>query len=187
MIEITCEFFGWKVQRKLYPEIYSLSGGIPRLIKHICKLISEEKIKVDNLDKFEEDPAILFQLNYLVNLLVSVESKYLFRLGLTDENGKVKSALLERYLKKYRSLLVTKFFPRLTILESKVVSYLYENEGEILTLDKISELLKMTDDNYSLWAIYKVISRIKPKIKSNFKITNLKGRGYILEKPILKN
>ena len=49
-------------------------------------------------------------------------------------------------------------------------------------MDNIANLMKMSDDNFSLWAIYKAISRLKPKVKNNFEIKNIKGKGYMLKK-----
>jgi len=40
----------------------------------------------------------------------------------------------------------------------------------------------LSDEDFSLWAIYKLISRLKVKIKKYFEIINHKGNGYILQK-----
>ena len=70
--------------------------------------------------------------------------------------------------------------------EAKVLSFIIENEDKVVSLDKLANLMKMTDANFSLWAIYKMISRLKPKVKNNFQIKNIKGRGYLLQKSSLR-
>jgi len=181
MISITAKFFAWEIDERLYQKLYKLSGGIPRLIKHIYKEIIENKTKIDSLDKFLKNAAILFQLRYLTELLVTLDNDHLKTLGLINKENKIKSQLLGYYFNSYQSEMVAQLFPNLSFLEAKVFSYLYENKGEIVSIDKIGDLVEMSGSDFSLWAIYKLISRLKPKVKKYFNIGNIKGRGYVLQ------
>ena len=78
--------------------------------------------------------------------------------------------------------MVKQIFSNLTKQESRLLTYLLENANAIVSIDKMAELIEMTDEDFSLWAIYKLISRLKVKIKKYFEIINHKGNGYILQK-----
>ena len=182
MIKSLKTYYGWNIDTTQYRNIYSLSGGIPRIIKYLTKEFYESRIPLSNKDKLILIPQISFQLKLMTKILISHNEKQLFLLDLTDEGNKIRSSLLKHYIKNYRSEIISNLYPQLGALETKILSFFSENEGKIITLDNLATLMKMTDDNFSLWAIYKLISRLKPKIKNNYKINNIKGRGYILQK-----
>lgn len=175
-----CQYFGWEVEKTLFGEIYRLSGGIPLLVRHICRGLVEDHLRIGNIEQFKKDPSVLFQLNYLTGLLIRLTKDQLFNLGLVDEKGKIESSLLKDHFHNYQVELANRLHPNLSFREAKVFSYLYENEGQVVTIDKIADLMEMSDLNYSLWAIYKLISRLKQKVENNFEIANVKSRGYIL-------
>ncbi len=181
MIDTFEIFYGWKINANDIKTIYKMSGGIPRLIKYICKELIDEKADLSNLDNFL-NISNLFELEYLSKNIIKLKSSDLQKLGLTDSNGKIISRLLNRYFKSYKSRIIKELYPTLTDSESRIFTFLIENEGQIMDPDKIADLIKMTDDNFSYWAIYKLISRLKPKVKNNFRIRNMKGKGYFLEK-----
>lgn len=180
IIAINAKFYGWEINPKFYSQIYQLSGGIPRLVKHLCKEMAEKKITTESLDVFLATPSIFFQLDYFNSLLITLKQKQLQGLGLITVDNRIKSKLLELYFKRYKEVIAQKLYPSLTEQEAKIFSYLYKNSGEVVNLDKMGELLEMNDYDFSLWAIYKIISRLKPKIKENFEIKTLKGKGYLL-------
>lgn len=180
MMRLTCKFYGWKVEPGSEDKIFRLSGGVPRLIKHICKNISERGADINNLKLFLSDPGVIFEMDYLVKLLVGGGGERGQILGLVDEKGKIKSELLLEYYKKYQVQLITQLYPGLSRLEEKVLTFLYLNQGLIVGPEKIGDLMLMGENNYSLWAIYKLISRLKPKIRKNFQLKAFKGRGYML-------
>ena len=55
------------------------------------------------------------------------------------------------------------------------------HKGKIIDKDRIFLLMKLAEEDYSLWAIYKAVSRVKEKVKGKYKLKTLKSRGYILE------
>lgn len=180
MIEINSKFFGWNTKPHLYKEIYRLSGGVPRMIKHIAREIDEGKNKITDLEWFLRHPSIKFELDSLADIFRQERIPELTRLGLIDKNKKIKSYLLEKHLEKYRSEIVSSLYPTLPNLEAKLLSFLHENKDQIITVDQIGDFMELNGREFSPWAIYKLISRLKIKIKNNFEIENLKGRGYIL-------
>jgi len=40
--------------------------------------------------------------------------------------------------------------------------------------------MEMSEEEYSLWAIYKIISRLRKKISGKYNLISVKGRGYKL-------
>ncbi len=182
MIETLEKFYGWGINRNLYQKIYKLSGGLPRVIKYIVKDIAEGFGDIGNEERFLKTTQINFQMERLAKLLITLPINQLKELGLLNSQGFLKSKLLKLFLSKYISETITELFPSLTNTESKILSYLFENQERPLSLDKTAGIINMTDENFSLWAIYKTISRIRPKIKKYFDLRNYKGRGYFLEK-----
>lgn len=182
MIESLINYYGWKISSTSYEEIYKLSGGIPRIIKYLNKELYESRIPLTNKDKLIIIPQIEFQLKLMAKILITYDQKQIQLLGLADEKFLLKSALIKYFLKNFRSEIITQLYPQLGDTETRILSFFSENEGKIVTLDNLAHLMKMSDEDFSLWAIYKVISRIKPKIKYNFQINNVKGKGYILQK-----
>ncbi|OGM14481.1 hypothetical protein A3A76_05780 [Candidatus Woesebacteria bacterium RIFCSPLOWO2_01_FULL_39_23] len=182
MINSLINYYGWNINLSVFDEIYHLSGGIPRIIKYLTKELYESHIPLSNKDKLILIPQISFQLKLLTIILITHNKKQAYLLGLTDGNYRLKSSLLKYYIKNFRSEMITRLYPQLSDTETKILSFFSENEGKIVSLDNLAALMKMSDDNFSLWAIYKVISRLKPKIKNNFNLKNVKGRGYVLTK-----
>ncbi|OGM21074.1 hypothetical protein A2714_01950 [Candidatus Woesebacteria bacterium RIFCSPHIGHO2_01_FULL_38_9] len=180
MMEITNNFFGWKVNENLYDEIYELSGGIGRLLKYICKETSEGKLDFKRPEVFLEIPQINFQVEYLTRILFNYNNETLKKLGLLNEEEKIRSKLLYLYAKYYRPVLIKELFPTLSNLEQQVLGLLYELKGKCVSIDQIGDIFERLDREFSPWAIYKLISRLKPKVKNNFEILSIKGKGYYL-------
>jgi biotin operon repressor len=185
MTEINNKFYGWDIKENLLEEIYQFTGGVPRLIKHVEKEIEEKGINFDRPESFFKNPSILYQLKYFVKLLITVESKKLKELRLVDNDGKINSGILRVYFERYISDTIEQLYPNLSSLEQKILTYLLESNGDIVSIDKIGDLMEASGLEYSPWAIYKHISRIKPKISKHYRINNVKGKGYILEKTLL--
>lgn len=180
MINLTKNYFGWDINKELYKEIYSLSGGIPRLVKYICKGVSEQTARIIDTNKFLEDPAVRFQLVYLSQLLITLETNILIKLELIDEELKIKSKLLEIYFKNYSSQSIRELLPELSDMELAAASFLYENKGRVVSIDKLQDCFELAGVKTTIWGIYKLIFRLNNKICKYFQIKNVKGKGYLL-------
>lgn len=182
-IDINCKYYGYKIRTSsYYSKVYALSGGIPRLIKHSLKVEEENRGSIENYDKLVKNVAILYELDYLVNLIIKSTTENLIDCGILDSKKEIKSKLLKEYYTNYISSYVLKEFPTITETEQKVLTYLYNNLRLPVSYDKICDLMNMNDYNYSLYAMYKTISRLRPKIKGKLKLKNVRDSGYILEK-----
>ena len=181
MIESMISYYGWKINPSCCLNIYKLSGGVPRLIKYLTKEVYESKLSLYDKSQLVLIPQIDFELRLMAKLVINCNASRLKLLGLTDKNGKLKSSLLKFYMAKFRSDIITTLYPFLGDNESRILSYFIENINQLVSLDKLADIMKMTDENFSLWAIYKIISRVKAKIKNNFSLKNIKGKGYLLQ------
>ena len=107
--------------------------------------------------------------------------KTLKKINIVNQQGEVFSPLVKKYLEVYESTHIRKIFPNLTKKERKILTYFLANKGKVLNKDKLSFLIGMKANNFSLWTIYKSISRLRTKIKQHYRITNIKGIGYQLK------
>ena len=180
MLDITKKFYGWQIDPGLYEKIFNLAGGIPRIIKHIGKDLCERHLTIDDRDQFMKNPVIHFQLEYCTDLLLKYDKAQLQELGLLVDQ-QIHGGILRKYFKQYQSDFIHEAFPQLSSLETSILSYLYEQKAQIVSIDRIGDLLELKGHDFSLWAIYKHISRMKEKIKPRFAIENVKGKGYMLQ------
>lgn len=180
-IEINNSYYGWHITPGLFLQIYQLSGGIPRLIKYICKDVAETNGNLNKPNSFLNNPIIRFEIESLTKLVIGFDSELLYKLGLTDENGQLKSQLLKQYIFSYSSEFINRTYPELSQMELKIVSLLFESKNTVVPLEKIEDFFNIGGLATSQWAIYKLVSRINKKLKPNLVITNLKGRGYIIK------
>lgn len=180
MIRTNCHYFGWPYLPQNNKKIYRLSGGIPRLVKHIYKEINENQLSLENPADFLFDQSISFQLNYLADLILKIDTRYLVKFGILDAKKKIKSDLLAMFFSDLQVKIAKQNFPELTKAEAQLFSLFFSNSGEIISIDRIADFLSISDDDFSLWAVYKLVARLKEKIKSKYGLVNLKGRGYKL-------
>ncbi|HJY98190.1 MAG TPA: helix-turn-helix domain-containing protein [Patescibacteria group bacterium] len=182
MIKTLRDYYNWKISAHDYRKIYALSGGVGRIIKYICKELYISKVLPENIERLANNQQILFELNYLTKMLIKTPLDKVHVLGLTDNDNKIKSQLLREYFKNYRSEIIEKIYPNISVVESRILSSLLEYGGGTISIDKISQISKMSDENFSLWAIYKTVSRLRSKVKKDFKIKSVRGLGYLLVK-----
>lgn len=73
----------------------------------------------------------------------------------------------------------------LNISEKKLMKILIENENEVVEIDKIGDEIFGTDSDYSLYAISKMVERLRTKLETNgisgSYIQTLRGKGYLLK------
>lgn len=180
MIKLNCDFYEWRIKPNLYKRIHDLSGGIPRLNKYITKVVAESPDGKVSEVKMLNNPNIFFQLDHYNTLLLSLTKEQLITLGLRDEEGNIKSLLLRFYFENYQNELLKGLLPTLSSFERKFLTFLYERKGEVVDLDTIGDLFEMSGHEFSPWATYKLISRVRPKIKKFFTLESVKGQGYLL-------
>ena len=150
MIDSLVDYYGWRIDPKLFKDIEKLSGEIPRIIKYLVKESYESRIPLSDKNRLISIPQISFQLNFLTKILLTHDPRQINLLGLTDDKNKLKSELLKYYLKNFRSEMIAKLYPNLGDTECRILSFFSANQGEIVSLDKLANLMKMSDEDFSL-------------------------------------
>lgn len=166
---------GWDVPRSCEREIHSLSGGIVDLADHCCGYIDKfQNLIIEDMIKYPSVAKVLASLNVAFEIL---DTAHLRQLGYIGSDNSVKSELLQHYIHPPD--------PRsgfdLPYSLERLFQYLREREDEIVSLEEMHAFLE-PDQEYSMWATYKLVSRLRKEIRSRYEIRNVKGKGYILRK-----
>ena len=70
-------------------------------------------------------------------------------------------------------------------MERKVMGLLSDKQGELVSFDEIEDLIWGTGETKSLWAVTKLMQRIRTKLiklgLAGTVLRTLRGRGYVLE------
>jgi len=199
-IDIHNQIYHWKVDKKYTRRIKQLSGGNQGLTKYLFKYIHTNKGKDFSSQKLLGDPGIRLKIvniyeqlkgNNLIkdNELNMSQTHILINLNILNAEINPTIQLLEQYLSTIRIELGSDRIEKLLSSQELILfRYLVENEEDIVSLEKIAQLVwgKYATKKYSLWALYKVISNLNKKIKKyGYRIENFKGRGYSLTKRAL--
>ena len=164
-----------------YEELWNLTDGIYPLVKSTVMEFSEKTLDMNVLYK---SPQVQNTLKYLVDLVDNESTKMLYNdlvgIGIIDEEGIYKGCWLNRALNE-------KMPKDLTQNEERILTVLKGNIGEVVSRDVIAKCIWGSKylENYSEWAIEKVISRIRNKLKlqsSELSIITYKGEGYGIDK-----
>jgi hypothetical protein len=181
ILEINQDYFGYKVPDEATKEVYRLSGGNPALIKHLGKFVSEMGEKaLNNLEFMINYPSLEIKLESVAKVIISEDRTVLEKMGIIDTGGQLFSPLVGYYLKGYEIENQKMLLPELSPREGKIFLFLLANRGTLVTKDRIGFLMNLTDDNFSMWAIYKTISRLKIRLRDKYEIKAVKDKGYVI-------
>jgi hypothetical protein len=181
ILEINRDYFGYGVPDTVVSKIFSLTGGNPALIKHLGKYISEMgDLELNNLDLMLKFTSLEIKLKSLVKVLISEDKWVLEDIGMIGTSGELFSPILKEYLKRYELENQRLFLPQLSPREARILLFLLTNRDRLTTIDKIGFLMNLTEDNFSMWAVYKAISRLKNRVKDRYEIKVVKNRGYLI-------
>ncbi|MBN2015316.1 winged helix-turn-helix domain-containing protein [Candidatus Dojkabacteria bacterium] len=183
-----------EIESESYFEIiFRLSGGIPGITKKLMSvpLKGIEGGPEDLLKNKSIIQQLLFTLKgidfkYLDLLKKGKYSEELYKSGLTDRKGRIKSSLIMNFLENfdYKTMLRQKAIPEqlLSVQEKKVYDLLKKNKGETVAREEIAQVMwgEEYTQKYSDWAIDSLIKRIRQKIPT-VKIVTQKGKGYVFK------
>ena len=181
ILDTNREHFGFKYPKTAYRKISILSGGNASLIKHLGKAVDDlgERI-LDDKKTLINHPSVRMKLDDLADVILKEDEEILKKLGILKGKG-LFSPLLSLYFKNFELKNIDALFPYLTSQEKKIFTFFLKNKGKLIDKDRINFLMGLTEEEFSLWAVYKAISRLKEKVKQIYEIKNLKGQGYILK------
>lgn len=175
-------FYGFNYPETVFRKIHHLSGGNPALIKHLGQAVDRLGKQVLSQPKvLVETPTLKVKLNDLAQVILSEPKEVLRRIDVLDSQDRIFSPLLALYLKNYELVNIVNLFPQLTKQERKILTYFIKNKNKVIDKDRISFLMGLSEEDFSLWALYKAISRLKNKIKNHYQLVNFKNKGYIIQ------
>lgn len=175
-------FYGFRYPETVFRKIHRLSGGNPALIKHLGQVVDRLGKQVLSRPKvLIKTPSLKVKLNDLAQAVLSEPRETLRRIDVLDSQDKIFSPLLALYLKSYELENIVNLFPQLTKQERKILTYFIKNKNKVVDKDRISFLMGLSEENFSLWALYKAISRLKNKIKDHYQLVNFKNKGYMIQ------
>lgn len=181
ILETNREILGYKFSSSAVKKIYQLSGGNPSLIKHLGKCVDDLGEKVlSRPETLINYPSLKIKLNDINEVVLSESGNVLIQIGIISEKGQIFSPLVANYYKNYELENIGEIMPGLTPQEKRILTFFLKNKGKVINKDRIFMLMKLSEEEYSLWAIYKAISRLKSKIKEKYHLKALKDQGYVL-------
>jgi hypothetical protein len=178
-LELRAKIHGWELElgAEQVEKLHKLSGGNYRLIKRLGNL-AHAAGGVENLLHSEllETPEIKLVLSELASVYVSLPEVMLKKLGITGKTGKPLSMLLQSYLERHNIVPKEELSGKLL----KLFNLLYENRGRLVTIDQIENAVRSPHEA-TLWAIYKLVNRLKKAVAGRYVITSVSGKGYVLD------
>jgi len=181
ILEANQQALGYNYPLATVKKIHQLSGGNPSLIKHLGKCVDEMGQQVLSDPKMLINyPSLKIKLNDINEVILSESKEVLEQIGIINQKGKLFSPLVAEYYKNYELENIEEIVPSLTPQEKRILTFFLKNKGKIIDKDHIFMLMELAEEDYSLWAIYKAISRLKNKIKGKYQLRALKSRGYLL-------
>jgi len=182
IILINNKQYNWNIPLRLIQEIHELSGGNPALILYICFYLTEyDTDSLNFIDHMLQYPPLLARVNDIAKVVIKEPLEICRRLQIFNDKGEIFSKLVSHYLKKFDAKGYGFFMKDLSDRERRILAILVENKNTLVEREKIAQLMKLTPDTYSLWAIYKAIQRLKTKIKNFYTVITVKNKGYILK------
>lgn len=176
------DFYKWSVPLELCGKIHELSGGNPRLTKYIGKAVDEMGPEILNdLDDLCKYPLLEVRLSEFANLLFEMDPASVAKLQIVNGNGRLFSPLFERFLLNFEIPHVDDLALGLSKKERRLFSFFYINRGRLVTKDQLEYMLGLVGDNYSLWAGYKAVERLKKKLEHRYLLRVIKGSGYVMD------
>jgi hypothetical protein len=181
MLKINREMFGFNYPESCFEKIYELTNGNPALVRYVGKCVDDMgELVLTNINVMLKYPPLKLKLNNIVEAIIKEPIEILRQVDIINNDNSLFSPLVREYLKIYELENMSNLLPDLRKGERKILSFLVKNRGQIVDKDRIAFLMGLTESNFSLWAIYKTISRLKIKIKGKYELRVIKDKGYIL-------
>ncbi len=181
IIQANNKVYEWNIAQDNIPKIYNLSGGNPRLIKYISKTVFEYGSDLLNdVERIIKTELLSYKLETFVNIIFKLDLEDLKFLGIIDTDNNLFSPILDVAVSNYQIPNVDLIGKNLSKREGQIVSLLYFNKNRVVKREKIDYILQLNDQNYSLWASYKALNRLRKKLNKNFELKTIRDVGYSL-------
>ena len=179
IIKFNNEEFKWKVPLMLSKRIHELSGGHAGLIKYISRAVDENGEEIlGQVGRLIKVPDVQASLAESAELFTKLGVDDQVTIGLVNQKREFFTPLLEHFSKANHEFEYKGLCTDLSSVEQRLLNALTQNMGKVITKDQISSLLGWEPKDYSEWAIYKVIHRLRNKLKGRYTIVTIRGKGW---------
>lgn len=172
-MEVRKALHGWPLDEVKPEDMQRLTGGLLRLIKRVGSYY--DKNQCLDLKDLVNQPSIMAILAQLSELYSTLPANVLEKMGLITQDGYAKSEMLRNYLELHS------FAPRVELKGKMLALFnlLYENRNKLVTDEMIDKIVRR-GRTASLWANYKMVSRLKERLNGRYNIRTARGKGYVL-------
>lgn len=173
LIDIRCQLENNTITEKQKAQIYNLSGGHIGLTKRLCLLIFQgKKLSLQDalLDPVIKNDLLRLELQYRI-----LAPDTLKILGILREDGSHTIPLLREFIAAING----NFVDTLSPMYQKLLSLFLTKPGDLVTKEEVHQILS-DNKSYSLWAVYKNMSRFAKAVNAKYLIKTVSGKGYIL-------
>ena len=182
ILNINKKLLSLDYSEKTYSKIYELSMGNAAMTKHLGLAVDKFGPEIlKNKKTLIQFPSLRVKIDEIAQVILKEPVETLKKLKIINQQGDIFSPLIKKYFEIYEPVDIERVFPGLTKRERKLLAFFLANKGKVLDKDKLSFLTEMGMGDFSLWAVYKSVSRLRVKIKQHYKIVNIKGIGYQLK------
>ncbi len=173
LLDTRCALASATITKNQRDRIFLLARGHIGLTKRLFNLTLQGATLTK--DYMLRDPAVKTDLLNLELQCRTLSTDCCKTLGLLREDSSCAIPLLKSFIDS----LSTDFVADLTPLQQKLLALFEQKSGRIVSKEEVYRIMS-TEGTYSLWAVYKTISRFATAISQKYRIRNVSGKGYIL-------
>jgi len=173
LLKTRCELANATLTQQQRKQILTLGGGHIGLTKRLFNLAIQGTPQT--LEYALRDPAIKTDLLNLEHQCRTLSLDTCQTIGLLRKDGTSSIPLLRHFI----GSISADFSASLTPFQQELLTLFEQKKGQIVSKNEIHRLMN-TDGHYSLWAVYKVISRFAAAVSHKYRVRNISGKGYIL-------
>ncbi|WKZ23758.1 MAG: helix-turn-helix domain-containing protein [Candidatus Dojkabacteria bacterium] len=173
LLDVREQLYGKKLPPGARKTILSLTNGHIGLTKRLF-LLAQQKHPL-TIPKLLHEPTIRAELLQLELEYRTLSRMTTERIGLTTENGVITIPLLKAFVKS----LAQPTLDQLSPLYQELLELFLQQPGKFLSKEAIHAHLNQQKP-YSLWAVYKTMSRFGKAIQEKYMLRTISGKGYKL-------
>lgn len=182
IIESNNNEYNWEIPISYTEKIHKLSGGNPALTKYICMVLYEEgQDLIDHPKTLMQHQPLKSRLQDITRAVLSLRIEQMHKIGLLNDNHNIFSTLVKASLSETKNDPLVGHLTDLSNTEKRILLGLLSNRGRITTKEQISIYQLQNSEEYSEWALYKAIERLRRKVIGVYEIKTVRGKGWMIE------
>lgn len=173
VLDARCALAEESISSKQRERILSLAGGHIGLLKRLFNIaLQGDTLKMDTV---LNDPAVKTDLLHLEFQLRALSMPTSKKIGLLRNDNTCALPLLKIFIQSHSE----DFASTLTPAQQMLLDLFLSKKGVVISKEEIHRKMN-TEGNYSIWAVYKTVSRLSNAITHKYRIRNVSGKGYML-------